>query len=278
MSTLDLREVTLVAIDTRTPLAALSAMNRCQAHIRFGDALLVTLPGFDAPELGKVRVVAAPDIRSSRAYSEFVIRVLPDLVQTSHVLIVQWDGFVTHPENWSDSFLETDYIGAPWPQFRDGRDVGNGGFSLRSSRLMHAVRRRSDGADVHPEDVWICRTLRADLEREEGLRFAPSSLAYRFSVERGGTAVAAFGCHGLSNMADALPAGELASFVKELPRDVFGSTECRGFVKRLLVHREWDVARYALRCRWQVKGASLGEVRLWLRYGMARLRAMTARS
>ena len=33
-----------------------------------------------------------------------------------------------------------DYIGAPWPHFRDGHNVGNGGFSLRSRRLLEACR------------------------------------------------------------------------------------------------------------------------------------------
>jgi hypothetical protein len=208
-----------------------------------------------------------PAITSSRGYSEFVVHNLPELVKTSHVLIVQWDGFVTYAQAWEPAFLDFDYIGAPWPQFHDAFDVGNGGFSLRSHRLMTVAKQAAVG-DVHPEDMWLCRTMRPYLEDRHGLRFAPRELAQRFSCERSGDVTRAFGCHGLSNMVDALPSDELGSFLLGLPADVYASTECRRLVKKLTGHARWDLARHALRTRRKSRGWQLSDMRLWLRlYG-----------
>jgi len=126
-------------------------------------------------------------------------------MHTQHCLIVQWDGFVLDPEAWDPVFLEYDYIGAPWPQFTDGRDVGNGGFSLRSHKLLMACRdeRFRPG---HPEDVSICRTNRDLLEREYSIRFAERQLAERFAFERRSSPESTFGFHGIFNMIPVLGA------------------------------------------------------------------------
>jgi len=33
-------------------------------------------------------------------------------VNGTHVLVMQWDGFILHPELWDRAFLDDDYIGA----------------------------------------------------------------------------------------------------------------------------------------------------------------------
>src|SRR6185503_18873241 len=112
---------------------------------------------------------------------------------------VQWDGFVIDAGSWREQFLEFDYIGAPWLQFADGYDVGNGGFSLRSRRLLEACA----GADFipsHPEDVAICRTNRPMLEKMHGIRFADAQLAETFAFERTAPRPS-FGFHGAFNLA-----------------------------------------------------------------------------
>ena len=40
-------------------------------------------------------------------------------IQTSHCLLIQSDGFVLFPDKWDDSWLDYDYIGAPWPISKD---------------------------------------------------------------------------------------------------------------------------------------------------------------
>jgi hypothetical protein len=93
------------------------------------------------------------------------------------MLIVQHDGYILNPDLWTDEFLEYDYIGAPW---EDGT-VGNGGFSLRSQRLMETVA--SMTWRLHHEDCLICGPLRGPLE-DAGFKFAPTDVAARFSFER----------------------------------------------------------------------------------------------
>jgi hypothetical protein len=99
-------------------------------------------------------------------------------VDTSHALIVQYDGYVLNGAAWSDEFLKYDYIGA---LFNPAGIVGNGGFSLRSKRLMEIVARQ-DWQDFHPEDSCICIRHREFLEKC-GLKFAPPEVAKRFAVE-----------------------------------------------------------------------------------------------
>jgi hypothetical protein len=95
------------------------------------------------------------------------------------VLVVQHDGFIVRPESWDRKFLQYDYIGAPW----DNGIVGNGGFSLRSKRLLDVLAEMRDLLTwPHPEDGALCCTYRDELE-SRGILFAPTDVARRFSVE-----------------------------------------------------------------------------------------------
>jgi hypothetical protein len=135
----------------------------------------------------------------SRAdYSRFMLRDLAQRISTTHALCVQWDGFVVNGSAWDPRFLDYDYIGAPWPHFRDEHNVGNGGFSLRSRRLLEACRDLPfDG--VQSEDIVIARLCRPKLE-EQGIRFAPESVARRFAYERFSHTGREFGFHGAYNL------------------------------------------------------------------------------
>lgn len=81
-------------------------------------------------------------LASHDAYLAFVLRGLAGTVTTSHVLVAQWDGWVSGPAAWNPALLEWDYIGAPWPSLDAAAgkvEVGAGGFSLRSRRLLDAL-------------------------------------------------------------------------------------------------------------------------------------------
>jgi hypothetical protein len=116
---------------------------------------------------------------------------------------VQADGFVIHPESWTDEFLDYDYIGAPWPLRKDAyvdpfgvhQRVGNGGFSLRSRKLLTVPTRHEVAWDVNEsslyrnfdsgllhEDGNICVHNRHVYEAD-GCVFAPVDVAVRFSQE-----------------------------------------------------------------------------------------------
>nr|WP_305081019.1 DUF5672 family protein [Novosphingobium sp. ERN07] len=183
------------------------------AHVDFGAVKLFTDAEVTLDD-DRIVVVPIPALRSSAAYSRFLLANLPDHIGTSHCLIAQWDGYVANPERWHQEFLKYDYIGASWPQFDDGHDVGNGGFSMRSRRLMELCRHEAFRAH-HPEDVAICRTNRAWLEAN-AVRFAPKALADRFSAERTGDIRTCFGFHGAWNMPAAIGADAFWSIYETL--------------------------------------------------------------
>lgn len=200
-SRLTLPQVTLCAVTSVNVAATVHALEECLAQIDFADCLLFT--DWDGP-IGHAAIKRIPiqHIPTAQAYSEFLLRNLGDHIATSHCLVVQWDGYVLEAGRWDPAFLEHDYIGASWPQFSDGHDVGNGGFSLRSKRLLEACK-SPRFQPAHPEDIMIGRTHRAWLEAQ-GLRFAGLALADRFSAERAGSLQTAFGYHGVWHMPEVL--------------------------------------------------------------------------
>lgn len=210
---LRLPQVTLCAATSVNVVATLLALKRCLAQVEFAACkLFVDQPV--QPDHPEIEVVRIEPLRSSAAYSGFILSQLADHVQSSHALVVQWDGHVLDASRWRDDFLAYDYIGASWPQFADSRDVGNGGFSLRSRRLTALCQ--DDRFIVEgPEDVAICRTNRDWLE-QCGMRFAPAALADLFAAERAGDVTASFGYHGAFNMPRALGARAFAEVYRQL--------------------------------------------------------------
>ena len=208
---LSLTDVTLLAIDTANHALCVRALDRSMAEIRFARTVFVT----DAIPAG-VRV--APDIeiariaplRSREAYSQFVLKSLCDFVDTSHVLIVQWDGYVLNPQAWDPALLDTDYVGAKWFWYGDGHTVGNGGFSLRSRRLLDALQDPRIQL-TEAEDITIGRAFRDLLEREHAIRFASEAQADRFAFEAAYPIGTPFGFHGLFNFARVVPAAEITA-------------------------------------------------------------------
>lgn len=196
-----LPQVTLCAVTSINVVATVQALETSMAQVQFAAVKLFTdVADIAAPST--VDVVPIARLESSRAYSDFVLTILPDHVGTSHCLVAQWDGHVVDAGNWRPEFLDYDYIGASWPQFPDGHDVGNGGFSLRSSRLMSLCQSKAFRAH-HPEDLAIARTNRLWLENN-GMRFAPKAIADQFAAERIGDPRACFGYHGAWNMPRAI--------------------------------------------------------------------------
>ncbi|NLS29231.1 hypothetical protein S2M10_42520 [Sphingomonas sp. S2M10] len=210
---LKLPAVTLCAVTSVNVAATLAAVECCISQIQFGAVVILTDADLSPPD-PEIRVVAIPRICSAEDYSTFMIKSLHAYVETSHCLVVQWDGHVLSAGRWRPEFLDYDYIGARWPQFRDGADVGNGGFSLRSRRLLDACA-TGDLPYAHPEDLAICRAYRPQLE-EQGLRFAPPDVADRFSTERAGLLRDSFGYHGVFNMPRALGAEQFWRLYRSL--------------------------------------------------------------
>lgn len=214
---LRLENVTLCAISSSNVHATIQALETSLAYVDVAEAILFTDddPTRQTTALAAdIRVVQIDKIASSEAYSHFVLERLVDYIRTSHCLIVQWDGHVVDPAHWRPEFLQYDYIGARWPQFDDGYDVGNGGFSLRSRALMEACRMEGFRCH-HPEDLATGRTNRKFLEGL-GMRFAPAKLADDFAAERAGDPAASFGYHGVFLMPYVLGADQFWDIYRKL--------------------------------------------------------------
>jgi tetratricopeptide (TPR) repeat protein len=187
----------------------------CAYYALAADALRVTLSKCDFAEalffsdrdcqVNGVRFVPTERITSSAQYSNFLIHRLHEYIDTDYVLIIQYDGFVLNPAAWDPQFLQYDYIGARI-SINNRSIVGNGGFSLRSRRLLRALRddgeiRRYDAfREPYSEDLAICDTYRDILESRHGIRFASEAVADRFSAELTPPTVHNFGFHNLIHL------------------------------------------------------------------------------
>ncbi|WP_174297877.1 DUF5672 family protein [Sphingomonas bacterium] len=240
-----LPDVTLVAVTSVALLQTVRAIELSLEQARFGAVFLIgdqPPPPRTSDRIGWRRV--AP-IASHAAYSRFMLHELRHHVATSHVLCVQWDGYVLDGRGWDGGFLDYDYIGAPWPQFDDGHVVGNGGFSLRSKRLLDACH--ALGIDAAPEDVAICRTHRSALEDGFGIRFAPEDVARRFAFERHPCSGAEFGFHGVFNLARLVGPRQMDDIIAHLDPAVLNRREHRELLRFALRRGRLGLARTILR-------------------------------
>jgi hypothetical protein len=215
-------------------------MRRCLAYFNFGRALLLTA----RPSEGVVGIdiELINDVHDINSYSEFIIRRIGDYIETTHALLVQWDGFIIHPEMWHPDFLTYDYIGATWPASNTRPEaVGNGGFSLRSKKLLNTLQ-TIKFKQYHPEDEMIARTHRAKLEAE-GIRFAPPEIgdqfAYEFKIPKRPT----FGFHGFSNFPDFMTTAELKSFVANMPSGLSFNNYFLEFARKVFLRAEEKASR-----------------------------------
>lgn len=200
---LNLPQVTLCAATSVNVNATIFALEKCLAQAHFATCKLFTDKAVN-PQNPRILVVPIPKLDSSAAYSEFLLSGMLRHIETPHCLVAQWDGHIVDAKRWRSEFLDYDYIGASWPQFEDGHDVGNGGFSLRSRRLLKACQEPGFQA-LHPEDMAIGRVNREWLE-SKGMRFAPRAVADLFAAERAGDLNTTFGYHGVWNMPRAIGA------------------------------------------------------------------------
>ena len=74
------------------------------------------------------------------SYCNRLLKGMGEHIETSHMIFQQWDAMVHDGSRWKEYFLFNDYIGATWPWRQHGENVGNGGFSLRSRKLLDALK------------------------------------------------------------------------------------------------------------------------------------------
>jgi hypothetical protein len=158
-------------------------------------------------------------------YNYVALKVIPEVVQTDHTIIIHDDGFAVNAEAWTDEFLECDYIGARWIRYESNK-VGNGGFCLRSKKLFNAIKSMNishdlvygsflDSQNLLVDNTWPSRTIAEDtiicrlygdiLTEKFDIKFASPELADRFSIEDEwtspwcGKSLGFHGRHGVAN-------------------------------------------------------------------------------
>jgi hypothetical protein len=190
-------KISYVIIDTLHHRLSSIALERSMSEFPLDDVLIFT----DKPKLwGGRNVIEIDELKGTVDYNKVMFYELPKFLKTEFAIIIQYDGYVLSGEHFNQKFLDYDYIGAPWPHF-EHFNVGNGGFSLRSAKLIKAVQKYLLPEDLKkPEDVIICRYLRARLEDDLKCKFAPASIAKYFSFEMVTVDHPTFGFHGLYHL------------------------------------------------------------------------------
>ncbi len=195
----ELPNVTLVAVSGINPNGAINALLISMQRMTYFDVVLISHnkpehlpPGITFKQCKPTELVST-DPKNKDDYSKFMAYNLCDYIESDFCLIVHNDAYVLRPHKWNPEFLKYDYIGAPWQKnkhfTKEGINirVGNGGFSLRSKRMLGILNElhlsfTDSGTGFYNEDGILCVYYRHEIENA-GLTFAPVDVAARFSHE-----------------------------------------------------------------------------------------------
>jgi hypothetical protein len=187
-----LDRVTIICVDCYNYGAAVSALQKCIAQVNAVRTVLLT----NIPvQVDGIEIIQIPTITSTEEYSNFIVKDLYKYFDTDFVLIIQHDGWILSGDNWDDNFYNYDYIGASW-LYQNGRNVGNGGFSLRSKKLQTILAEDKLIEVTHPEDQSICILYGDYLKETHGIKFATEEVADKFAYELREPTCQTFGFHG----------------------------------------------------------------------------------
>ncbi|MDM3847305.1 MAG: DUF5672 family protein [Aphanizomenon gracile PMC638.10] len=193
--------VTISSVDIELTLLSLVISN---LNTNFNRVLFFTSKEIDQKYLElfpQLEIVKIHPIRSLVEYSRFIIKELNSFIDTEFCLVTQGDGFIINPQFWSEEFLNYDYIAAPWRNQShlvnsqgetvdildlNKNRVGNGGFSLRSKKLLE-LSSQLDFDNIKTsslsEDLIICHYF-YEWFKDQGIKFAPLEIATKFSFEQ----------------------------------------------------------------------------------------------
>ena len=184
---LNLSNVTLIIVDCVDIDRCVIPINKSIENIAFNDVVLITSIRKHIDINANVKYI--DKLNNTNDYSKFIIKNLTNYVNTDFVLIIQWDGYVVNYNKWTDKFLKYDYIGAP---IKSGKSaiVGNGGFSLRSKKLLEFCKLHGDYMINHSlkstkklnEDIVLIQHHKRYLSNHHFV-IAPLKLAQQFSSE-----------------------------------------------------------------------------------------------
>ena len=191
---LQLPNITLLSVSSVEQEGTDLALRISSHDINFGAIKFLSSEEWISTD-PRIEVIPIPRINFD-GYSKFILEELVHYVETEFCLIVQADGFVLNASRWNPRFLDYDYIGAPWPsdlKLQPGdipldvsnNSVGNGGFSLRSKKLLQETSKIAFDELTFlskSEDFIICHYL-YDQMLAAGIKFSEPELAAQFSIE-----------------------------------------------------------------------------------------------
>ena len=187
-----IKDVCLVAIDCYNYGLTVQSIRNCIKKCKFDRVLFLT--DIDL-EIDGIEVVKISPIKSKEAYSTFVVKELYKYFDNTHCLIVQHDGTILDENQWDEKFKEYDVIGAKWLYPEGEHNCGNGGFSLKSHKLLKTIANDNFIEITHPEDEIIGRLYRRYLENKYSIKFATNEVCDKFSFELNEPVRSTFGCH-----------------------------------------------------------------------------------
>jgi hypothetical protein len=181
------------------------ALWRSSQRIDFHEIKLITSQKISyIPKWITVEAAIDNPLSSIDYFSHYCVYSLHKHIESKYVLIIHADGYVVNSQKWNENFLNYDYIGAPWKirsdayidPFGNHQRVGNGGFSLRSKKLLELPLTEKIEWNVNQgnfykhmdvgeqaEDGIICVHNRHIYEAA-GCNFAPIEIAQNFSREQ----------------------------------------------------------------------------------------------
>ena len=200
-----LKQITLLCISSVNLDNTIYALWRSSRKFDFAEIKLIGVERPKRiPKWLKFEKAENNSLRSINDYSHYCLYSWWRHVKTPFCLKIHADGYVINPKEWDDKFLDWDYIGAPWRVRDDGyvdpfgvhQRVGNGGFNLRSKKVLELPNKidvewdvnnsnfyKHMGVNNFAEDGNICVHNR-HLFEAHGVKFAPLEVALKFSIEQ----------------------------------------------------------------------------------------------
>jgi len=185
--------VTLIAVSSIYIEKTISMLQYSYREIGFGKVKLIT---HEKPKNipCEIEFCECPKINNIMDYNNIMFFDIGKYISTSHCLIIQHDSAVIFPEMWDENWLQWDYIGAPfkivenayWANNGERVRVGNGGFSLRSTKILNAPKKlglelKQEQGFFNEDGNLVCYNRRELLNY--GIRYAPVEIAAKFSFE-----------------------------------------------------------------------------------------------
>lgn len=180
--------LTVICVAGNRQAESIASLYKAMSEIDAEDWLLLT--NIDISASG-IRCINVGGLDTWEKYNHFIIKNLYQYFGTKYCLLVQWDGILDNGQLWSDDFLKFDYIGAAWLN----GECGNGGFSIRSRKLMKIVAQDDFIEITAPEDNCLCILYKKYLQHKYGITYADKETCDRFSFELNQPLQETFGHH-----------------------------------------------------------------------------------